>query len=241
MAIKKLHSLFTKKNAEIDVEAPELSAPTQPVKKPAKSKLTFTNTIPTPPARPALQMLEHSLAGNLLVATPLVNGSIFKKSVIYLFAHNEDGAMGCIINQPVESVHYSSLMDEDELSEPPTKEELTVYFGGPVERARGFVLHTPDYNPEDSLISHPNVSITAASSILHDMVKGSGPARASLMVGYAGWSAGQLEQELESNSWITVPATDELLFNTPDELKWSLATQSLGFDMSAYSHAVGHA
>lgn len=119
--------------------------------------------------------------------------------------------------------------------------EIPIYFGGPVERTRGFVIHSTDYFREFSLARSAELAVTASSVILGDMVAGTGPKHAALVVGYAGWGAGQLEAEIEANSWITVPATAELMFGTESELKWATASKSLGIDMAFFSTTVGHA
>lgn len=181
------------------------------------------------------------LAGQFLVATPLVAGTCFHKSVIYVFSHSEDGAMGVIINQPLEKVQFSTLVESMNLGDAQGTREVPVYFGGPVDRNRGFVLHSSDYFQEFSLVRHGEIAVTASSTILRDMVAGRGPKKAILAVGYAGWSAGQLEQEIAENSWIHVPASSELVFATEDEVKWATASKSLGIDMAFYSSAVGHA
>lgn len=181
------------------------------------------------------------LTGTLLVASPLVTDSIFQKSVIYLFAHGADGAMGCILNEPVDTVNYAALLGDLDASAAESNGELPVFFGGPVERSRGFVLHSSEYKPESALHTQGDVSITTVSGILRDMVQGNGPEHASLIVGYAGWSEGQLEEEIEQNAWLTVPATRELVFETPTEHQWARASQSIGVDMAFYSHSVGHA
>lgn len=181
------------------------------------------------------------LAGQLLVATPVIDTGCFQKSVIYVFAHSADGAMGIIINQPLELVNYTSLIEGLDIPMDAANKQLPVYFGGPVERARGFVIHSTDYTREFSLIRHGDLAVTASSTILQDMAAGKGPKNAALIVGYAGWTAGQLEAEIEQNSWITVPATADLVFNTENELKWATASKSLGVDMAFFSTTVGHA
>ena len=181
------------------------------------------------------------LAGQLLVATPVIDSGCFQKSVIYMFAHSAEGAMGLIINQPLELVNYSALLEDMNLPAEASDKQLPVYFGGPVERARGFVLHSTDYARDFSLLRTQDLAVTASSTILQDMAAGSGPKDASLVVGYAGWTPGQLESEIEQNSWITVPATPELVFHTENDLKWATASQSLGIDMAFFSTTVGHA
>lgn len=181
------------------------------------------------------------LAGQLLVATPLINSGCFQKSVIYVFAHNEEGAMGLIINQPIELINYAALLEGLDMPHDLAEQELPVYFGGPCERARGFVVHSTDYYRDFSLTRTGDIAVTASTAILNDIMGGRGPRDAVLAVGYAGWTAGQLEAEIEANSWITVPATPQLVFGTENELKWSTASQSLGVDMAFFSTTVGHA
>jgi len=200
----------------------------------------------TLPMMPSPHVLDGSLgtgflAGQLLVATPMIDSGCFQKSVIYIFAHSAEGAMGVMINQPMEMLNYAALVNGMALSAEAKSKQIPVFFGGPVERARGFVVHTNDYDKETALFRSGELAITASSTILQDLVAGHGPRHAALVVGYAGWTAGQLEAEIEQNSWITVPATANLVFNTENELKWASASRSLGFDMAFFSTAVGHA
>ncbi len=184
---------------------------------------------------------EGYLTGQCLVATQLISGSCFQKSVIYVFQHNEEGAMGLIINQPLERVRFGSLVDNARLSETASDMQVPVYFGGPVEKTRGFVIHSSEYFADFSLVRQGDIAITASSSILADMANEKGPRDAVLCVGYAGWSAGQLETEIAENSWLTVPASANLIFRTEDDLKWATAGKTLGVDMHFYSSTVGHA
>ena len=181
------------------------------------------------------------LAGQMLVATPVIDSGCFHKSVVYLFAHSAEGAMGVIINQPVELVNVDMLLDGVNMSGEMKERNLPTYFGGPVEKVRGFVVHSTDYYREFSLARSAELAVTASSTILSDIAANQGPKHAALVVGYAAWSAGQLEAEIEANSWITVPATEQLMFGTENELKWATASKSLGIDMAFYSTAVGHA
>lgn len=182
------------------------------------------------------------LAGQLLVATPVIDAGPFQKSVIYLFAHSAQGAMGLVINQPVELLNYSTLLQGMEPELEKAMQDIPVYFGGPVERHRGFVLHTSDYFREFSVSRSSELAVTASSAVLKDLAEGAGPRHAALVVGCAGWTAGQLEAEIEQNAWITLPATEALVFGTEDELKWATASKALGIsDMTFYSRAVGHA
>ena len=180
------------------------------------------------------------LQGQLLVSTPLITGSCFHRAVIYLFAHSHEGAMGIIINQPLEEVHYSALLENEEL--PATiQDEIQVYYGGPVDRSRGFVVHSAEYGNDSVIFRHEDIAVSANTTILRDIIMGNGPKKSLLTIGYAGWTPGQLEQEIEENSWITVPASSELIFSIENDMKWGMASQSLGIDMNFFSHAVGHA
>lgn len=181
------------------------------------------------------------LAGQLLVATPVIESGCFQKSVVYVFNHGPEGAMGLIINQPLELINYNSLLEGMNLPKDSPASEIPVYFGGPVERTRGFVVHSTDYQRDFTLARSIELAITASSAILGDIVAGNGPKHAALIVGYAGWGAGQLEAEIEQNSWISVPATEKLMFGTDNELKWATASKSLGIDMAFFSTTVGHA
>ncbi len=181
------------------------------------------------------------LTGQLLVATPVIDTGCFQKAVVYIFNHSADGAMGLIINQPIELVNYSTLVEGMDLPKDNSNREIPVYFGGPVERARGFVIHSTDYYKDFSLARSGELAVTASSAILSDIVEGRGPKHSALIVGYAGWTAGQLEAEIEQNSWISVPATEKLMFGTENELKWATASKSLGIDMAFFSTTVGHA
>ena len=181
------------------------------------------------------------LAGQLLVATPVLGNGCFHKAVVYVFAHGEEGAMGLIVNQPLEFIDYGSLLDHSNLPPELSARELPLYFGGPVERARGFVLHGADYQRDFTLATSGELAVTASSTILTDLLHERGPRQAMLCVGHAGWGAGQLEAEIEQNSWITLPATPELIFGTDNELKWATASQSVGVNMAFFSHTAGHA
>ncbi len=198
----------------------------------------LTHAVPS--ALPARE--KGYLAGQLLVATPLIDTGPFQKAVIYLFAHTHEGAMGLVINQPIELLNYSALLQGMDPQLEKAMQDIPVFFGGPVERNRGFILHTSDYFREFSLSLTGELAVTASSAILKDVMEGKGPRRAALVVGAAGWTAGQLESEIEQNAWITVPATEALVFNTENDLKWVTASKSLGIaDMAFYSRTVGHA
>jgi putative transcriptional regulator len=188
-----------------------------------------------------INMKTGSLAGQLLVATPLVQESCFARSVIYLCAHNEAGAMGIIINYPVDTIKIDEVFEQLDINPQPGAEGLPVHFGGPVEANRGFVVHADDYESDENIIKKNGVAVSASLSILQDMARGDGPTQGMLVLGYAGWSAHQLESEIETGSWIVIPATKQLVFDTENEFKWNMALSSLGIDLGHYSNDIGHA
>lgn len=208
---------------------------------PAATDITLSRSAITAPNILDASAQNGYLAGQLLVATPVIDAGGFKKSVIFVFAHTAEGAMGLIVNQPIERVNYASLLEGMDLPADAATKEIPVYSGGPVERARGFVIHSADYVRDFTLARSNELAVTASSAILTDIVAGKGPKNSALIVGYAGWAAGQLEAEIETNSWITVPATAELVFGTENDLKWATASKSLGIDMAFFSTTAGHA
>ena len=184
---------------------------------------------------------EGYLEGKLLVATPQVTGDCFQQSVIYLFAHNPHGAMGVIINKPLEMVHFATLFQQLGIEVSSRMRDLVIFHGGPVEENRGFVLHSGDWRAADTLAGKNGIAVTASTSVLREIAAGGGPVHRMLTVGYSRWAPGQLESEIEAGSWIVVPSTSELIFGTEDDMKWALAAKSLGVDMERYSTVAGHA
>ena len=182
-----------------------------------------------------------SLAGHLLVATPQIQESCFARSVIYMCAHNDEGAMGVIINTTIDSIGIVDVFNQLDISGELRPQAFPVHFGGPVEANRGFVLHSTDYSSGESLIEANGIAVTASISILQNIGKGMGPQQGMLILGYAGWSPGQLESEIESGSWMVVPASPKLVFTADNDLKWNLAMGTLGIDIGHYSCDVGHA
>lgn len=189
------------------------------------------------------------LDGQLLIAMPGMSDPRFDRSVIYLCAHSEQGAMGLIINKVVALMSFGELFaqidmrGEDGLMDPP--EALMakpVLFGGPVEQGRGFVLHTSDYFTADSSLPvADNIALTATVDILRAMAKGQGPQRAMLALGYAGWAPGQLENEIQHNGWLTCPADEDLLFGLDIEARYEAALRKLRIDPAMLSSASGRA
>jgi len=189
------------------------------------------------------------LDGQLLLAMPGMPDDRFARSVIYVCAHSDEGAMGIIINRPAPSVNFSELLvqleviaPDEAIRLPPQAGLVPVLKGGPVETGRGFVLHSNDFFIDNSTLPiDSTVSLTATVDILRAIAKGSGPGQAVLALGYAGWSPGQLEEELQQNGWLTCPADSSLIFDMPLESKYDCALRKLGIDPSFLSSDFGHA
>lgn len=194
-------------------------------------------------------MSKPYLDGQLLIAMPGMADPRFDKSVIYLCAHSEQGAMGLIINKTTPMMSFGDLIsqldlagEDDTLDPPPELMEMPVLFGGPVEQGRGFVLHTSDYFTNDSSLPvAENIALTATIDILRAMARGEGPHRAVLALGYAGWAPGQLESEIQLNGWLTCAADEELLFKLDYEERYGAALRKLKIDPAMLSSDAGHA
>ncbi len=190
-----------------------------------------------------------SLEGQFLIAMPSLRAGLFARSVVYLCAHREDGAMGLIINQRADEIDFGQLLvqlgivpSDQAIRLPPRAEAVRVVHGGPVETGRGFVLHTPDYGSTDSTVKiAEDICLTATIDILRAIAGGTGPAQAVLALGYAGWSSGQLESEILANGWLTCPADPALIFDMDDIHKYDRALAKLGVDLGMLSSDAGHA
>ena len=189
-----------------------------------------------------------SLTGQFLIAMPGMGDQRFEKSVIFVCAHSEDGAMGFIINRTMAS---PSIVDFFTKLEIITHEEQDTFgeelaarslnMGGPVEPGRGFVLHTPDFESETSLKIGDSICLTATLEILRAIAMGRGPERILLALGYSGWGAGQLEREIISNGWLNCEADHDILFDQDHETKYERALATLGIDPLLLSSEAGHA
>ncbi len=181
------------------------------------------------------------LTGQLLIAMPGMRDSRFARTVIYLCAHNADGAMGLVVNRLVGAITFPDLLTQLGIESRPLTEEIRVHFGGPVESGRGFVLHSGDYTQEGTLRVNPEVGLTATIDILRDIADGTGPRLQLLALGYAGWGPGQLDSEIQANGWLHVAADEKLVFDADLDSKWERAIAKLGIDPSMLSGDAGHA
>ena len=180
-----------------------------------------------------------SLTGQLLVAMPQMQDPRFMRSVIFLCAHNAEGAMGLVVNKIIEQPSIEDLLRQLGIA-PDGFVGAQVHFGGPVESGRGFVLHSADYTEEATLVVS-GVGLTATTDILRAIGSGTGPRRSFLALGYAGWGPGQLDAEIQANGWLHVAADDDLIFDGGLDDKWRRAIGKLGVDPSALSGDAGHA
>ncbi len=188
------------------------------------------------------------LDGQLLIAMPGMSDPRFDRSVIYMCAHSEQGAMGLIINKAAPMMRFGDLLAQLDLlpdrspEPPPDLLAMPVLYGGPVEQERGFVLHSSDYQSgETSLTVSKTVAITATVDILRDMARGKGPQRAILALGYSGWAPGQIEDEIQRNGWLTCEADDEIVFGLDFDARYLAALRKLGIDPAMLSSDSGHA
>jgi putative transcriptional regulator len=187
--------------------------------------------------------------GQLLVAMPSIGDNRFNRAVIYLCAHSENGAMGIIINHPARKVTFTELLVQLDVIEPddairlPSRAgSVPVLKGGPVDTGRGFVLHSSDYYVDNSTMPiGGGVSLTATVDVLRAIAQGTGPDRAVLALGYAGWMAGQLEREIDHMGWLRCPADEALLFDADLDTKYDRALRKIGLDAGSLSAEAGHA
>ena len=181
------------------------------------------------------------LSNHFLIAMPGLEDANFYRTVTYICEHNEQGAMGIVINRPLDI----SLGDILEQMDIPTSSANTskraVFAGGPVQTERGFVLHTPDNDWESTLQVTPEISITTSRDILEAIAEDKGPEQSLVALGYAGWGEGQLEEEMSANAWLSGPADSQIIFKLPSEERWQAAAQILGIDMNLMSGDAGHA
>lgn len=155
----------------------------------------------------------------------------FVQSVIYMCSHSDEGAMGLIVNKPATEIRFDELVAHLGLPKGGAHRDMRVHFGGPVDMAHGFVLHSDDYTSDEETIDvAPGIRLSATLDVVADLAQGGGPSASLLALGYAGWGPGQLEGELAENGWLVAPARDDILFGRANEHKWTAALRSIGVD-----------
>jgi len=180
------------------------------------------------------------LENKLLLAMPTMGDQRFERSVIYMCSHDASGAMGLVVNQVIAHLSFEDLLEQLEIDVGTEALDIPVHAGGPVEPGRGFVLHSADFVQDSTMIVSQTLALTATVDILKALADNTGPSRFVLALGYAGWGAGQLEREVQSNGWMIAEADDEILFNTEPDLMWPRAMAMLGIDIAMLSTEAGH-
>jgi putative transcriptional regulator len=186
-------------------------------------------------------MPAFDLTNQFLIAMPTLADPNFVRTVTYICAHNEEGAMGIVINRPLALELGEVLSQMDLKSDDPSISARPVFHGGPVHTDRGFVIHRPAREWNSTITVSPEVAVSTSRDILEAISQGAGPADSLVALGYAGWGAGQLEQEMAHNAWLSGPASLDILFTIPAEQRWTRAATLLGIDIGAISNDVGHA
>ncbi len=181
-----------------------------------------------------------NLTDQFLIAMPTLQDPNFVRTVSYICQHSDEGAMGIVINRPLD-VRLHEVLEHMEIEiSAHSRVNIPVFLGGPVQPERGFVLHEPPGHWESSLQITNRLAITTSRDILRAIAQGEGPDRMLIALGYAGWSAGQLEHEMAENAWLSGPATPTVLFNTEVEERWIAAAAALGIDLTLLSAETGH-
>ncbi len=182
-----------------------------------------------------------NFSNHFLIAMPGMTDPNFAHTLTYVCEHNQDGALGIVVNKPTEMTLSALFQQIDVPLADPGLAAAPVHFGGPVQVDRGFVLHRPLGNWQSTLACSDDVGLTTSKDVLEAVARGRGPREVLVSLGYAGWSAGQLEQEIAQNAWLTVEADPDLLFDVPPEGRLPAAMHLLGIDFSRLSDDVGHA
>ncbi len=181
------------------------------------------------------------LTSQMLIAMPGMSDPRFDRTVIYLCAHSDEGAMGLVINRLFDSISFPELLEQVGIETTGRERPIRVHAGGPVESGRGFVLHSADFVREGTMVVDDQVALTASVDILKAIAESQGPRRSLLALGYSGWGPGQLESEIQANGWLHAPSDEGLLFDDDLDSKWEKAIAKIGIDFSMLSSDVGHA
>jgi len=188
---------------------------------------------------------ELYLTGKLLIAMPTMGDPRFHKSVIFVCAHDEHGAMGLVINQEVQGVAFNELLKQLDMASDIKVDldalKLPVMQGGPVDNSRGFLLHSSDFKQKDTIDIDEQFALSGTIDALEDVARGEGPKDMLFILGYAGWTSGQLDEEIQQNAWLIADADTKLVFNEDAQAKWDQAVQQLGIDPAMLASDFGNA
>ena len=182
-----------------------------------------------------------NLTGQVLISMPNMLDERFYKTVIYICAHSKEGSMGIIINKNIDHDNYPNLLEQLGIDTSLNDKKIFIRYGGPVETGRGLVLHTDDVIQKGSLPIDKGIILTSTVEIFNDIAKGKGPKTSILAIGYAGWEAGQLENEIKQNSWMTLPVESSFIFDEHVANKWNEAYKMMGVDPTSLSQFSGNA
>lgn len=196
--------------------------------------------MPSSSSRPSNDATPY-LTGQLLIAMPALSDPRLAHGVIYMCAHTDEGAMGILLNRPLEQPSFDDLLRQLQIEPLPPARRIRLCVGGPVDNGRGFVLHTADWTGEGSLVVNERLALTASLDVLKAIATGGGPREGLLALGYVGWGPSQLEGEIQRNTWLSAPADEGLLFDSEHDTKWRRALGKLRIDPLLLSDAAGHA
>lgn len=181
----------------------------------------------------------RNLTGKCLVSMPSAEGD-FAGSVIYVCSHGEDGAMGFVVNKRIKEFSFKDLAVELPFNFHDFSLPISLYSGGPLENAKGFILHSSEYKIADSLNTGGGIMVSSSLEVLRDIASGNGPKQRIIALGYAGWAPHQLESEIANNRWLITQATPDLVLGTDDDAKWTRAMSSLGITTNNLTPTYGH-
>lgn len=180
------------------------------------------------------------LTGHFLIAMPAMADPFFSKTLTYICEHSEQGALGLVVNRPID-LTLKELFDQLSISsDDQPLGSHPVMFGGPIQLDRGFVLHQPVGKWQSTMVMNQGMGLTTSLDILHAIANGGSPKQLLVALGYSGWAPGQIEHELAQNTWLTVPASSDIIFELPSEERLTAAMNLLGIDFSSLSDEVGH-
>ncbi len=182
-----------------------------------------------------------NLTQHFLIAMPAMSDPHFSKTLTFICEHNDQGALGVVVNRPIDLTLHALLEQIEITPETDAAKLIPVHYGGPVQTDRGFVLHTPAGTWQSTLAVGEHIGLTTSKDILQAVARGDGPPQMLVTLGYAGWAPGQLEHELAQNAWLTVNADARILFETPAERRYDASLKLLGIDLAMLSDAAGHA
>ncbi len=183
----------------------------------------------------------EGLRDHFLIAMPSQHDGYFSHTVTYICEHNDEGAMGLVINQPIDDLHLPQLLQQLDLDPVANTPDHRVFRGGPAQPEQGFVLHSPEAEWTGTRAVGHELALTTSRDILEAMALGQGPQQALIALGYAGWGPGQLEEEIMDDAWLVAPASQSIVFALPASDRWSAAARLIGIDMNLISQVSGHA